>query len=115
MSRKKTGLSSDIKVRLTEGEKDLLRRTSVRRGVDMSVLCRSVLVDFLTNDPTQREQMVAFEQTIVHMMAHVVRTRALLNADLQTRYRDDALDQVVAVADSLELALTGVAVNDDDE
>jgi hypothetical protein len=76
----------------------------------MSVLCRSVIVDYLTNDPTQREQMIAIEQTIVNLMQHVTRTRALLNADLQVRYEKDAkgASELKAIADELEMTWTGV-------
>ncbi len=115
MSRKKVGLSAELKFRMTDAEKDLLRRAAVRNGVDMSVYCRSVLVDHLINDPTQREQLVAFQQTVVSFMDHVLRTRALVNADLQHRYSDHDLATVVAMADDLQAAWTGVVHHGDEE
>ena len=78
----------------------------------MSVLCRSVIVDYLTNDPTQREQMISLERTIVDLMAHVTRTRALVNADLHVRYKGLAektsVEELAAIANDLELSWIGV-------
>lgn len=105
--RKKVGLTTYIKVRLTQAEKDLLQKMSVSHGIDMSVYCRSVLVDQMTRDPKQREEMIAFQQQVVNLTEHVVRTRALLNADLVKRYGDNA-GQVADLANELQAEWTGV-------
>lgn len=108
MTIKKTGLDADLKVRFTKAEKDQLRRVALRRGVDMSVLCRSVIVDYLTSSPEQREQIIAIERSLVDIMEHVIRTRSLVNADLLARYPDGpARRDVVAVADELQMTWTG--------
>jgi hypothetical protein len=118
VSQRKDALNRDIKVRLTAVEKDLLRREAARMKVDMSVYCRSVIVDALTRSEQAQNDALMFQRQVLELLEHVIRIRALVNADLIARYpEEDAggrggqermkLDDIIRLADDLQSRLDG--------
>jgi hypothetical protein len=113
MSTRKTALNADVKVRLTAAEKDVLRRTAARMRVDMSVWCRSAIVDALNNADRHRDDLLVYQQQLSLMTEHILRVRALLNADLVLRCADGG-EQVAALANQLQSQWTGIGTDNDD-
>lgn len=114
MSRKKTGLNGELKVRLTSAEKDVLRRTALKVGVHMSVWCRSAIVDALTNEQQRRDDLIAYQKQLSLLTDHVLRIRALVNASIVHAHSDDMAAEISRTADALQSQLMGVEMTNAD-
>jgi hypothetical protein len=81
--------------------------------VDMSVWCRSAIVDALNNAQKHRDDLLAYQQQLSLMTDHIIRVRALLNADIASRYPDEGA-AVAQAADALQARLTGMEMADNE-